>query len=102
MNITNNSGGPITINRLFAYWVKSPVSQKLDRVLLSGTLLWNTSDNDSPSDIPDEGNWINGANRTILNAETRNFVLRFQDDLQPTGYEVYIVFDIGCQVVGTK
>lgn len=102
MNITNNSGGPITMERLFAYWVKSPASQKLDRLLLSGTLLWNTSDNDSPSDIPNEGNWINGANRTILNAETRNFVLRFQNDLQATGYEVHVVFDIGCQVVGTK
>lgn len=102
MNITNNSGGPITIERLFAYWVKSPASQKVDRLLLSGALLWNTSDNDSPTDIPAESPWINGASRTILDTETRNFVIRFQNDLQATGYEVHIVFDIGCQVVGTK
>jgi hypothetical protein len=102
MNITNNSGGPITIERFFAYWVKTPASQKIDRLLLSGTLLWNTSDNDSPTDIPAESSWINGASRTILAGETRLFVIRFQDDLQATGYEVHIVFDIGCQVVGTK
>lgn len=102
MDITNDSGGTVIINRFFAYWVKSPTSQKLDRLSLNGNLLWNTSDNDSPSDIPSEGNWIGGADRTILHAETLNFVARFQNDLQPTGYEVHIVFDIGCQVVGTK
>jgi hypothetical protein len=104
MNITNDSGGTVIINRIFAIWVKTPSSQKLDRMFLGNTsnVLWNTSDNFSPSDIPAEGNWISGSDRTILHDETRNFVLRFQDDLQPTGYEVHIVFDIGCQVVGTK
>lgn len=102
MNITNNSTGPITIERFFAYWLKTPASQKVDRLLLSGTLLWNTSDNDSPTDIPAESSWINGASRIILAGETRNFVVRFQNALQATGYEVHIVFDIGCQVVGTK
>lgn len=102
MNITNNSAGPITIERFFAFWLKTPSSQKIDRLILSGALLWNTSDNDSPTDIPAESSWINGASRTILAGETRNFVIRFQNDLQPTGYEFHIVFDIGCQVVGTK
>lgn len=102
MDITNNSGAAIIINRLFAYWVKLPTSQKLDRLLFDGFVIWNTSDVNSPSDIPSESNWIGGANRTIPNNETHNFVLRFQNDLQATGYEVHIVFDIGCQVVGTK
>lgn len=102
MNITNNSGGAIIINRLFVHWVKSPTSQKLDRVLLDGFVIWNTSDVDSPSDLPSEGNWVGGANRTIPNAQTLNLVLRFQNALQPTGYDVHIVFDIGCQVTGAK
>lgn len=102
MTITNNSGGSIIINRLYATWVETPSSQKLDRVLLDGNQLWNRSDNFSPSDIPNESNWIASADRVILNAEIRNLVLRFLDDLQPAGYEVRIVFDIGCQVVGTK
>jgi hypothetical protein len=105
MSITNNSGGDITINRFFAYWVKSSPSQKVDRLLLSGTLLWNTSDNDSPTDIPAESPWDSGASRTILNSETRNFVVRFLDNVQ-VPYEIHIVFDIGggnfCQVVGTN
>lgn len=102
MNITNNSVGTITISRFFAYWVKTPTSQKIDRLLLDGNELWNTSDSFPPSDIPNEGNWIGSADRTILLGATRNFVVRFQNDLLATGYEVHIVFDIGCQVIAKK
>jgi len=102
MDITNNSGSTITINRLFAFWVKSPTSQKLDRLLLDGNLIWNISDTDSPSDIPTEGDWRGGADLTIPDATARNFVIQFQDDLQSSGYEVHVVFDTGCQVSGTK
>src|SRR5688572_20336460 len=41
MDITNSSGGPIIINRLFAYWVKSPTSQQLARLLLNGVEIWD-------------------------------------------------------------
>src|SRR5260221_11080900 len=103
MDITNNSKSTITINRFFAYWVKSPTSQKIARLLLNGTVvIWNTSDPDSPSDIPTEGNWIGGADRTIPGTTAGNFVIQVQNDLQPTGYEAPIIFDIGCQVIGTK
>ena len=105
MDITNNSGGPIVINRLVAYWVKSPQSQKLDQLFLNGVSIWNTSDPDWPSDIPAEGggNWPGAASeRTIPDVTTQAFVIQFSNDLQPSGYEVHIVFDIGCQAVGTK
>lgn len=101
--ITNNSGGPITIERFFAYWVKSPTSQKLDRLTLNGTEIWDISDTTTPSDIPTEGNWKGSVdNRKILDSTPLSFVAGFQDDLQPTGYEIHIFFDIGCQVIGTK
>lgn len=101
-NITNNGPASITIDKFFAYWVKTPQSQKLDRLLLNGNSIWNTSDSDSPSDIPNEGNWIGSASRTISNGATGSFIMRFQNDLQLTGYEIHIVFDIGCQVIATK
>jgi len=105
MDITNDisNGTDIIIDRLFAYWVKSPTSQKIDRLLLNGVVIWNTSDPDSPSDIPTEGNFIGAvADRTILLGNTGNFVIQFQNDLQTTGYEAHIVFGIGCQVIGAK
>jgi hypothetical protein len=82
--------------------VKTPQSQKLDRLILDGNPIWNTSDNDSPSDIPSEGNWIGSASRTIPAGATGNFLIRFQDNLQSTGYEIHIFFDVNCQVIGTK
>jgi len=101
-DITNSSGGTITINRFFAYWVKSPNSQKIIRLFLNGARIWNTSDPFPPSDFPAESPFADGAILTIPDATTSPFLLRFQDDLQPTGYEVHIYFDIGCQVTGTK
>ena len=102
MDIINGNKSPITITRFFAYWVKSQSSQKIARLLLNGNVIWNTSDPDSPSDIPAEGNWAGGANLTIPASATENLVIQFPNALQPTGYEVHIVFDIGCQVIGTK
>jgi hypothetical protein len=102
MDITNNNGSAITITRFFAYWVKSPISQKIDKLFLNGAEIWNKSDPDSPSDIPTEGNWAGGANLTIPDAATENFVIQFPNALQATGYEVHIVFDVPCQVIGTK
>lgn len=102
MDITNNSSGDIFINRLFANWEKLSPQQKLDNLLLDGVFLWNTSDNFPPSDFPAEGpggTWPStDADRTILAVQTRNFVLRFQENLQ-LRYKVHIVFNIACQVV---
>ena len=100
--ITNNNAGPITISRFFADWLKSSPSQKIDRLLLNDNPIWNTSDNDTPTDIPTEGNWIGSADRTIPGGTTMSFVIRFQENPQSPGNQVYIVFDIGCQVSGTK
>jgi hypothetical protein len=102
MVITNNSGGTITIDRFFAYWVKLPTSQKLDKLLLDGVEIWNRSDPDSPSDVPTEGGFVGGADRTILDTTARNLVIRFMNNLQSGNYEVHIVFNsIGCQVSGS-
>lgn len=102
MDITNNHGKGVSIDSLFAYWVKTPQSQKLDKLILDTDVLWNTSDSDSPSDIPTEGNWKTGVNRTIPNAATRTLNIQFQDGLQSTGYEVHVYFNIGCQLIGIK
>ena len=102
MDITNNSGVTLTINRVFAHWIDAPSSQLLAQLLLNGAPIWNPSDPDTPSDIPAEGGFINSADLTIPDATTRNFLMQFGNDLQPGSYEVHIVFDIiGCQVSGS-
>lgn len=98
MDIINGDSRAIVITRFFAYWEKSSFQQKLSKLLLGGNDIWNQSDNTSPTDIPAEGNWVNGANLTILAGATQNFIIRFQENLQPS-YDVHIFFDINCQVV---
>jgi len=102
LEITNNNGNPITLNRFFAYWVKFPTSQKIDKLFLKGAEIWNKSDPDSPSDIPTEGDWVGGADLIIPVVPVSNLLIQFPNDLQPNDYEVHLVFDIGCQVIFSK
>jgi hypothetical protein len=97
----NNIGNLITITRVYVAWVETPPSQRLDKIIIDGIDVWDKSDPSAPSDIPAEGNWISGVDLTIPSGTT-NFLLRFGDSLQANGYEVRIVFDIGCQVIGNK
>jgi len=102
MDISNNSGGNITIESLYANWVATPSSQRLDRIFLNGISVWNTSDPAPPSNIPDEGNWQSSGNLSIPNGATQSLLIRFGDPLQTTGYEVRITFNNNCYVSGTK
>jgi len=102
MDITNSSGSAITINRFYATWVKTPTSQKIDKLFLNGVEVWNKSDPDSPSDIPAEGTFVGLVNPAILDATPVTLLIQFSDPLQPIGYEVHIVFDLGCQVIGVQ
>jgi len=98
MDITNNSGAPITITQFFSYWVDSPASQKIDELFLNGASIWNTSDPDSPTDFPSEGGGgFSGA--TIPDATTYTFDVIFSNNLQAPG-SMYVIFNTStpCQV----
>jgi hypothetical protein len=105
VDITNNSGSPIIIQSLFVNWADSPSSQNLTQIFLNGASIWNTSDPDSPSTLPDEGGgmWPGPASdRTIPNGASQSLTLQFQEILLSTGYQVQITFDNGCQVSGSN
>jgi hypothetical protein len=98
MDIDNASGTPMVIARFYAQWVESPPSQRLDQLLLQGVSIWDTSDPNSPSDIPSEGAWKGSfLDRRLPAIGVRTLNIQFGDTLQPGLYQVYIVFT-GCQV----
>ena len=100
MDITNSNVAPIIIDSFHADWVKVSPSQKLSKLFLSGTEIWNIADNTPPSDIPTEGNW-NSSNRTVFgNGFVGNLIVQFQDPLEPGNYLLQITFDNACQVTG--
>ena len=101
MDITNSNVAPIIIDSFHADWVKVSPSQKLSKLFLGGTEIWNIADNTPPSDIPTEGNW-NSASRTISgNGTVGNLIIQFQDPLEPGNYQLQITFDNGCPVTGS-
>lgn len=103
MSITNDNIAPITIASFHADWVQGPTpSQKLSKLFLDGTEIWNIADNTPPTtDIPTEGNWNNN-NRTISGGLVGNFMVQFQDPLASgNNYQIQITFDNGCQVGGS-
>jgi len=85
---------------LYVNWIETPSSQRLDKILINSTLVWNVSDPNAPSDIPTEGNWLTDS--PSISGGITNFSILFGDDLQTSGYEVRIVFNIGCQVVASN
>jgi hypothetical protein len=83
--------------------VKTSPSQQLNGLFLKGVLIWTIADRNTPTDIPTEGNWESGADLTIPGDGTpQSFVIQFQNPVRPPGYEIHLVFDTGCQVVGTQ
>jgi hypothetical protein len=103
MNITNSTGVPVTIDSAHIEWQNLTPSQKLSKLFLGSTEIWNISANTSPSDIPADGNW-NGASRSIAGDGTpQAFTAQFQDplDLNPGNYQVRVTFDNSCQVSGS-
>jgi hypothetical protein len=101
--LINSGPSPLTIQQLFVYWPDSPSSQLLARLMFKGNTVWNPADPDSPSDIPAEGNWQSGADLLVPNDNLPySFILEFGDSLQSTGYQVYFIFDTGCQMSTIK
>ncbi len=103
MDITNNNAADITIDSFFADWINTTVSQKLSKLFLGPTEIWNITDNIPPSDIPTESNW-NNASRTITGGgTTQTLIIQFQDplELNSGNYQVRVTFDNGCQVTGS-
>ena len=100
MDIANINVAPITIASFHADWVKVAASQKLSKLILDGTEIWNIADTTPPSDVPTEGNWNNNS-RTISGGIVGNLIVQFQDPLEPGNYQLQITFDNGCQVNGS-
>jgi hypothetical protein len=103
MSITNTTGGVITINSIYLIWNKDAPSQKVRKFILNGNDIFSGADPDSPSMLTSELPWSGTlTDRQIADSTTAPLLVDFQNDLASTGFEIHIVFDIGCQVSGTK
>jgi hypothetical protein len=98
MDITNSSGGSITLDDLHVEWV-SGGSQKINEVLLGGNSLYSGNENNSPSDFPSEQSWNDYPNEhQIGDGGTKTLLIQFADALGAGTYSLRATFSIGCYV----
>jgi hypothetical protein len=98
LTVQNAGGTPVTISAITIDWPKTPSSQKIREIHLSGVLIDTANYTQSPSHIPVGGVWLTGqaSDRTLPAGSARSLEFSFQDPLQPAGYGVTVTFDNGC------
>jgi hypothetical protein len=102
MDLTNNTGGPVTIDALQIEW-NTGIAVRILEVRLAAPIIGNANQTTSPSDFPSPNLFIGVQTlREVGAGTTETLTINFQ--AVPTGsvYTVGVHFDIGCQVSGSK
>jgi hypothetical protein len=92
---------PATITSIAVNWNDIPSSQKLQSVSFKVTQIWSGNDNNPPTFLPSEGNWIGTSGDRLLNPpETKILQFEFFQSLATpfSSYSVAVSFDNGCVV----
>jgi hypothetical protein len=104
LDLTNNSGGTVTIDAMHIVWVESTASFIMDQIL-DGNEFGNANEMNSPSDFPSPNPFtglVSSRQIEVDGDETETLVINFQDPPTGVGYTVQLHFDIGCQIQASK
>jgi len=96
IRVFNNSSNAIQIDSLHLEWDSE--FDRLRDIELGLERIWDVRDSNPPTDIPAEGDWIPGADRTIAPFGNENLTFRFDEEIDEGGYSVILTFDNGCDV----
>ncbi|HLC04641.1 MAG TPA: protein kinase [Anaerolineales bacterium] len=93
------NGGPTTIT-ITVIWIDWPTqNDKLNKVRLAGSTIWDQSDDVPPSEI--DSNW-KGASRQIPPGGSETLTFEFKKNAAATGYSVDVTLDNGCVVSANR
>lgn len=104
MDLTNNTGAPVTIDALHIVWDTGVAAKILDQ-FLSVEQIGNANSLISPSDFPSPNPFTGPISRRqieVVGTTTETLVINFQSPPTGGGYIVQIHFDIGCQIQASK
>jgi hypothetical protein len=90
VNITNNSGGTITLNSLVVNWIDEPANQRIQDVTLNSASLWSGNNNTTPSLFEFTGPV---EDRQIANGNSATLTLTFALTLENGNYDLTATFD---------
>ena len=94
--VVNSGSSSIRIDTLYLEW-----DSELDRLRdidLGPVEIWNVRDSNPPTNIPGEGNWKVGADRTVSAFNSENLEFRFDEELDGESASVTLTFDNGCEI----
>ncbi len=103
LNITNGGASSVSISNIAISWPSS--NTKLKEVKFktsSNEKIWDAGDTASPTNMPTDGGWKSGGDRTLGAGNTKTLEFKFEDNAASTGYSVVVTFDNGCSVTQTK
>jgi hypothetical protein len=99
LDLTNNSGGTVTLDAMHIVWNTGTAIRILDQ-FLDINQIGNANELSSPSDFPSPNPFIGTIDRReISDTVTAQLVLNFQNPPIGSGYTVQLHFDIGCHIL---
>lgn len=102
-SVQNNGATPVVLSNLEVGWPDVPDSQRLHEVYWHGGTIAEGDDDQPPSLLPGEMNWLGTpADRELGPNASTELQLEFQDPLLPNGYSVTLTFDNGCTVTANN
>ena len=102
-SVQNNGATPVVLSNLEVGWPDVPDSQRLHEVNWRGGTIAEGNDDQPPSLLPGEMNWLGTpADRELGPNASTELQLEFQDPLLPNGYSVTLTFDNGCTVTANN
>ena len=96
IKVVNNGSNVIRIDGLHLEWDSE--SDRLKDIDLDKVRIWDAHDDDPPTDIPAEGEWKDGADRTIAATDDEKLVFRFDESVEAGEPSVIITFDNFCEI----
>ncbi len=102
-NVQNNGAVPVVLANLEVVWPDVPDSQRLEEVHWREDTIAMGSDDEPPSLLPSEANWLGTpADRALGPNASTVIQLEFGESLLPNGYGITLTFDNGCRVTASN
>lgn len=91
--ISNDGSAAVTVTHIVFDWPE--VNEGLKKVRLSESTIWNKRDDFPATDI--QSDWL--GNRVLLGGESKHLKFEFVVPAAASGYDLFVEFDAGCQLL---
>jgi hypothetical protein len=91
--ISNDGSVAVTITHIVLDW--PAVNEELKKARLAESTIWNKRDSFPATDI--QSDWL--GNRVLVGGESKHLKFEFVVPAAASGYDLFVEFDAGCQIL---